>query len=58
MDSQSGLAENQLCEAPRGRAVEEGESGVSVHNSFVNDLEEKVNCVFMKILAEYQKRKH
>lgn len=49
MDSQSGVAENQLGEVPRGRGAEEGEPGVS---NFVNDLEQKVNCTFMEFLAE------
>lgn len=58
MDSQSGLAENQVGEAPRGRESKGSEPGVSVHRRFANDLEEEVNCTFMKFSAEKQKRKH
>lgn len=56
MDSQSGLVGSQLGEDPRGRGAEEGEPGVNVRSSLVNDLEEKVNCTFMKFLAEQQKK--
>lgn len=52
MRSQSGLAENQAGEAPRGREAEGGEPGVSVRCSFVNDLEGEVNCTFMNFSAE------
>jgi len=52
VDSQSGLAKNKVGEKPRGRENEGGEPGVSVHLSFVNDLEEEVNCTFMKFSAE------
>lgn len=55
MDSQYGVAGNQGVGDPRGRGVEEGEPGVNVQSSLVNDLEEKVNCTFMKFLAEQQK---
>lgn len=41
---------------PGGRGAEEGEPGVNVRSSLVNDLEEKVNCTFMKFLAEQQKK--
>lgn len=57
MDSQSGAAGYQLGEGPRGRGAEEGEPGVTVQGSLVNDLEEKVNCTFMKFLAEQQEKK-
>lgn len=39
-------------EAPGGRGTEEGEPGVRVQSNSVNDLEEEVNCTFMKFLAE------
>lgn len=50
VDSQSGSAENQL-----GRHLGEaggGEPGAGFHSSFVNDLEEEVNCTLMKFSAE------
>lgn len=41
-----------------GGVQRKGEPGVSFPGSSANDLEEQVNCTFMKFLAEEQKGKH